>query len=424
MIILLLIGRDNVKRNIKEYALIKDSLNQSFIFQMDDENNLVFKKLNEDGNCSNDRIIENDVVDFSTNIDKKDRIHIIYLRKDGELTYGIYINEEWQRSVVRRLDTKSNKYKYLSLFLHENHVNILYAFTNIINTNLWTIEHITKGSSHWRKITATNIFCEDTFSPFYIDKDKFGNLFLIYMAREYNTNHIYYNTYNIFINKWGKSLIKISHAETDNIHPYLFIDSKDNIHVLWYSLKNDDYLMTYKQLSPIGKKKYHWEEIKLPKIICGKYPPLMYETEKELKIVCITSDGIQYLVSKNYGLDWDLENEIPLHHPVVDIIKCAHNNSDNNTNNKMNHRLGHVDDHKVQFYLPEQPDTKLPKDEDETKKIVVSEKEQEDEETEEKFVMPKEVQDVINDIKRDMELLKERMHKIEEKQNTKKGFFK
>lgn len=440
-----------MKRNIKEYAHIKDSLNQSFIFHIDHEFNLVFKELDENGNYLSDRVIENNMIDFSASIDKKDRIHLIYLLGNGELKYSIYINGEWQKSLVRRLDIKSNIYKYLNLFLHEEHINIFYAFTNIINTSLWTIEHITKDSSNWRQMTVTNIFCEGNFTPFYLDKDKFGNLSLVYKAKEYNTNHIYYTAYNVFINEWGKSLTKISYSETDNVYPYLFIDSQDNIHVLWYSLDNNNYLITYKQLSAVGKKKYNWEEIRLPKTIGAEYLPIMFENKNELNILCVSKGEIHSLVSKNYGLNWNLENKIPLNDQEVHLIKHVHNDI-SSSGDKVNHYYGNIDDNKVHFYFAEEEDVSTSDFKNDVQKINDLEKEDEQKiaeievETEHEIEVQNEIEteteteierkreeellilngivDRINDIKNDVELIKEKVQKIEEKQNTKKGFFK
>ena len=448
-----------MNKNIQEYTYIKDSLNQSFIFYMDNQHNLIFDKSNVNNNYTDAKIIESNVVDFSANIDKNNKLHLLYLLSSGKLMYSIYFNETWQKNLVRTLDTRSNRYKYLNLFFNENQINIFYAFTNLINTNLWTIEHIIKDSTHWKKKTVASIFSEKNFTPFYLDRDKFGNIFLVYRAKEYTTNHIYYTFYNIFTKEWVTTPNKISSSETDNIFPYLFIDSQDNIHVLWYSLSNNKYLIAYKQLSPMGQNKYHWTEIKLPKITSSNYPPIMFEKDNKLNIICITNDEIHCLVSKNYGLNWNLENKISLNKRAIHLIKYFCNNLSNNINSKINHCYGSTDDDNVHFYFDENLDKALINDKVSSStldneyqgkdNLVNQEEEINMKNTKEEQLMDlknlllenqnqlmntfnhakenstslKEVVATINDIKKDIEFIKEKITNIEKNQNTKKRFF-
>ena len=163
-----------MKENIKKNTVITSSSNHSFVFYIDNNHNLISQQIYIDNNSTNTTVIENNILDFSAIIDKNDRIHLLYLLKNGELIYSIYLNEKWQKNLIGKLDTKSNIYKYLNLFLHEKHISIFYVFANLINTNLWTIVEITQDSVHWKKRTITNTFSEKNFSPIYIDRDKFG----------------------------------------------------------------------------------------------------------------------------------------------------------------------------------------------------------------------------------------------------------
>jgi hypothetical protein len=327
----------------KECEIIKNSLNQSFSFYIDDKQNLVFDEFNEDNICINSSIIVQNILDFSVTIDKNNKIHLIYLLKYGELVYCIYLDNRWNKNPVARLDTKSNIYKHLNLYLHEKNINIFYSFTNLINMNVWSIEQITQNANTWERTTIANIFSEKTFTPFYIDSDRFGNIHLVYKAKDYDSYHIYYTFYNIFTKTWLPVPEKISSSTLNNTLPYLFIDSKSNVHILWYSLKNNDNTLMHKRLSFIGQEKYKWKEITLPKFIISNYLSVMIEDNNVLKIIYIENNEICYLFSTNHGESWNVGDKHQLDSYPIYLIKYLYNNFSSGFKSKINYCYGNID---------------------------------------------------------------------------------
>ncbi|MEW8973191.1 MAG: hypothetical protein AB2375_03280 [Tissierellaceae bacterium] len=446
-----------MKENIKKNTVITSSSNHSFVFYIDNNHNLISQQIYIDNNSTNTTVIENNILDFSAIIDKNDRIHLLYLLKNGELIYSIYLNEKWQKNLIGKLDTKSNIYKYLNLFLHEKHISIFYVFANLINTNLWTIEEITQDSVNWKKRTITNTFSEKNFSPIYIDRDNFGGIHLVYKAKEYSFNQIYYTFYNAFTEKWSPISNKISSSATNNILPYLFVDSRNNVHILWYSSIDGKYLLTYKRLSSMGQNKYQWTEIRLPKIIASNFPSIMFEKDNKLNIIYITKEELCCLVSQDFGKNWMLENEIPLSSSTLHLIEY-HSNLSTHNSDKINHCYGNIDKN-IYFFI----DENLEKED--LNKITVSSLDLDDkdkntiEKQEEKIISQdietdklrelntllwetynqtienynsieknsislKEIIDTENDIRNELKLIKEKIMDIEKKQNNKKGFFR
>ena len=209
----------------------------------------------------------------------------------------------------------------------------------------------------------------------------------------------------------------------------------------------------------MGQNKYHWTEIKLPKITSSNYPPIMFEKDNKLNIICITNDEIHCLVSKNYGLNWNLENKISLNKRAIHLIKYFCNNLSNNINSKINHCYGSTDDDNVHFYFDENLDKALINDKVSSStldneyqgkdNLVNQEEEINMKNTKEEQLMDlknlllenqnqlmntfnhakenstslKEVVATINDIKKDIEFIKEKITNIEKNQNTKKRFF-
>ncbi len=402
---------------IREGIFIKDSFNQSFVFFKDDNKNLIFDKVGVDNSTT---IIDKDVLDFSAALDENSKLHLLYIHKKGELVYCIYTDGNWQKKIIGKFDIQSNTYKYLTLYVHNNVINILYSCANLINLNLWSIEHIIKHKNKWQKHIVANIYSEKSMDPFYIDRDEFGNIHLVYSSKEYNNYNIYYLFYNTFTKRWTTSPTKISSSLSNNVLPYLFVDSHNNIHILWYSSNNRDYLLNYKRYSSIGDSKFQWKEINLPKILGYNYPALMVEKYNKLNIICISQEEIYNLVSQDYGITWVLDNKRPIEEDPVYLIKY-YNHPLKRFENKINHYYGNIHNDNIYFYFDNFHGDLL--DENAVIPGVESDSNEEEKETENLKNTLLDMQKQLNAIKEDMNLIKDKLQDIEEKALNRKGFF-
>ncbi len=422
-----------IDNRIIESIFIKDSKNQSYLFFKDNNRNLVFNKVNTDENST---IVDKDVLDFSATIDENNKLHLLYLHEQGELIYCVYSSNSWQKNLIGKLDTKSNIYKYLTLFIHKNTINIFYVFANLINLNLWTIEHITKNKDNLKKHIVANIFSDKIINPFYIDSDEFGNIYLVYSGKEYNHYSIYYMFFNTFTQIWTTTPTKISSSVTNNILPYIFVDTQNNVHILWYSTKNGDYFLSYKRFSSVGDSRFQWKEINLPKILGYNYPAIMIEKNDELNIICISDEKVLNLTSTDYGNTWIIKDETSVgQHPIY-LIKY-YNLSLNKAQNKINHYYGNIDNGNVSFHFDNfHEDLKINSDvlsngnlENEIIDDIPKESEEEsvfnsdNKEIEKLKSDLAEMQNQIEIVKNDIESIKDKLRDLEEKSNNKKGFF-
>ncbi|MCR2042858.1 hypothetical protein [Anaerosalibacter massiliensis] len=427
----------NIK--IKESELIKNSKGEYFNFYIDEKNNLLFNKFdNKNNNIISLSEIEHNILDFSVIIDEKDKIQLIYLIENGNLIHCTYTQKKWIKQSIFRLNTKSNIYKHITLFMSNNSVNIFYACANLVNINLWSIEQITKNSSNWTKKTVTSIFSKKILAPFYIDSDNLGNIHLVFRTNERNSTHIYYTFYNVFIKKWSQIIEKISLTKTNNKFPYLFIDSKNNIHILWSSLEDKDYILRYKKLSPGGQSKFKWKKINLPVINNCTYTPIMSEINETLKITYLKDDEIGCLNSMDYGETWILIDKIKLNSPSIWFLKYSSNSKKKYLNNKTNNFYAQISD-KMYLFFNEKDQKKINFDKEEiinlnNKDIQIEEKDElisihnsDFMELKKNILEIKEtIEQIIahsNIIEEELKLMKEKLMSTED-QKHKKGFFK
>ncbi|GFN36012.1 hypothetical protein [Tepidimicrobium xylanilyticum] len=419
--------------NIKESVFIKDGLNQSYIFYKDDNQNLIFNRANIDNSPT---IIDKNILDFSATIDENNSLHLLYLNRKGELIYCTYPGKTWHKNLVSRLDIQSNIYKYLSLILHKNTINIFYASANIINLNLWTIEHFANNIDTWQKYIVTNIFSEKIIDRFYIDKDEFGNIYIVYSGKEYANYNIYYLYFNNFTKKWATTPTKISSSYSNNILPYIFVDSHNNVHILWYISNNEDYVLKYKRFSSTGDNKFQWEEIKLPKISGHCSQALMFEKNGKLNIVYISNEEMFNFISNDYGNTWTLEDKNSITQYPIYLIKY-YNLSLNRVHSKINHIYGNMNDYIISFYFDNSHEDIIDSNMSQTNNLNDENININSNQKESKFVTNidmgeleklkntlAEMQSKVKAIKNDIQLIKDRLTDIEENSKNKIGFLK
>lgn len=322
---------------IRNANIVINSKGNYYNFYKDEHDDLHMMKFNESRNLVESTLLDFEkVIDFSVYIDKEDTIHLINLLRNGNLVYSSFKNEEWSNDCIGKLDIKSNIYRQLSIYIMNNTIYILYAFTNLVNKNIWTLELITGIGNSWSKSRIINIATSDFHSPFSINNDSMGNIHFAYKSHEKGFSHIYYVFYNIYTQSWSKIPMKISNILAENTCPYLFIDTKDNVHIIWYSLKNMDYLLNYKRLVTSGADKYKWVDIKLPPVKNIMFPTIIYEFKTSLKITYLNDNKLEFLSSSNQGLSWEKNNCIPLDTETIWFVKYYSNLSNSHFQGKIN----------------------------------------------------------------------------------------
>ncbi|MEY8304342.1 hypothetical protein [Anaerosalibacter bizertensis] len=363
--------------------------------------------------------MQEEVLDFAANIDSEDKIHIIFLLKDGNLIYYLYNERKWLKSFIKKLDTQSNIYKYLNIYIINNEINIFYTYANLINQNIWTIEQLIGSKNNWTKIRVNTFLSEKLPNPYYIDYDNMGNIHLVFSAKEKSLNHVYYTFYNSFIKKWNQIPEKISSSNVNNLFPYLFVDSKSNVHIIWSSLNSKDYILNYKKFTPLGQDRYKWKEIKLPTISNLDFIPIALEDNRILKIIFIKNNKIHYLYSKDYGLSWfKSKNSYEINKDLW-LLSYSSNSLDEYSIGKKNHLYCKIND-KIIFY----PDKSYKKNSPEKKKVNFEKgnniSESEEDLISEIYKLTKSISETINNIEKDIDLLKEAFknsHNDQEKNN-------
>lgn len=363
---------------IKENMRIALKSNKEvLLFNKSQDNKLFYDMYDSKLNFLEHKILSNKgIIFYDIYIDKNDTLHLVLLEEFGNLLYYKLIDNKWSSGVIGRFDLQSNIYKQIEILFISDKLHIIYNFSNLINSNVWTIQHIIYSD----KTEEANIISRyiSTKNPkyFLIDVDSKGTIHLLY-----NTNmkkfEIFHSFYNPYTNYWSSKTNKISEKDSINLFPYIFIDTKDNVHVIWLKSNINKYTIEYLKMNANGKKKYIWRHIKLSDINISKYPAIIFEEDSKLKLLYVYNNSVKLIKSTDYGDSWSIEeNSYPINNNT--IFTKIRSNIFSKTS-KSNHLYCQIKD-KPKFYFSEifrdifdpiNKNTKIEKTEEKDETIIV-----------------------------------------------------
>lgn len=282
--------------------IVINSNRDIFIFQLGDDREIIYSVFDSSLIALNSNsLYDKNILNYSVLIDENDIIHLVALISNGELNYYKYIEGKWSKSTIAKFDIKSNIYNQIEILMIKDKLHIIYDYSNLINSNVWTIQHVIYGTEE--KHNAIRYVSKRTPDPFIIDVDKQGTIHLLY-RNNINNPQIYHVFYSHYTKTWSSLSKQISSDSSNNWLPFLFIDSQDNLHGLWIEEVNNNYQMKYLRMNSSGKEKYIWKDIKLPYIPLSKYPPIIFEENNKLKLISLYNNNIDLLYSSDYGNSW------------------------------------------------------------------------------------------------------------------------
>ncbi|MCF6465672.1 hypothetical protein [Clostridium sp. Cult2] len=306
--------------------LIINSEGEFILFCLDNQGEVKYTKYAFPNKTMETSILhKNNILKYSVTIDENDSIHLIALTKLGELNYSIYKDNRWSNAIIAKFDFKSNIYNDINILLEGNNVNIIYNHANLINSKLWTIQHVIGDRQSWDKHKIVSLMVDKTFAYFQLDIDSFGSIHLLYSSFEGNGHQVYHTFYNSYAKKWNPIPKKLSSPNTNTLFPYLFVDTKDNLHAIWLEKLNMNNTLKYCRLTSKGNEKYIWKQIKIPYISDCNNMPIIIEEKGVLKIVYLTNKVIGFLYSSDSGTTWYKGDEIEINPSKISLVRVSEN---------------------------------------------------------------------------------------------------
>lgn len=345
-------GVKNLGDFFKKSALLRKSTGELLEFYISKDHNIICKYFTDEGSLVNTvDDIHRYVLEFAVDIDKYDKIHLLCLTNEGKLEYCVCIQDQWTNHMLTKLDTRSNKFSHLQLKLVKDNIHIFYSTSNLLNPRVWTIHHILGSKTKWDKQAVISLTPGKHMSPFYVDFDSMGNTYLVYKDILKGKQHIYYTSFNTFLNKWNKSPKQMSEYDTDNLHPYLFVDNNDNVHLVWSALVDSSLKLVYQRLSSIGNNR-KWRYYPLPQTYGNSTHSLLLQENGFIKLLYKENNLLKALISNDLGVNWTVETSVEdMAFDSLLRLKYSSNYSIENHRYKINETYGILEDRITLPYL-------------------------------------------------------------------------
>lgn len=291
--------------NLNDKYYLVYYLNEHFyFFELESTGNLIYKIFSNDMELMNKYTITNNhVINFSVTLDNN-KIILIYLLKSGQLYLCINDGLNWTETQIGTMDTMSNLYHQFELLFANNKINLIYSYSNFINSEIISIHHLVLDKKIEEQNNVIKYILKKGYNEFSVDFDEMGTIHLIYNTTTNFESYIYHSFYSPYRGSWSSNPKELSTRGKENSRPYLFVDSKSNVNTAWLELNNSKYRLRYAKMPVNGKDKYIWQNINIPISFNNKFTPLICEEESILKILSYDSNSISTIISNDYGNTW------------------------------------------------------------------------------------------------------------------------
>ncbi|WP_026894161.1 hypothetical protein [Clostridiisalibacter paucivorans] len=315
--------------------IINESKNIFSKLSLTEEGKIIIEKYEKNIKVSKDLLnIPSKVLTFSGFAYEKE-ILIAYICNNNKLIVSRLDDKLLEDLISINININSNRFNTLCLKVQDGIIHIFYNYCNLINSDVWTIKHIVchKGIKKHNIISYIPLKDNPTFT---VDLDSLGNIHLVYENKEEQLHQLYYLQFSSLLGKWRKYPKDISDKHNSPLNYYIFIDSKDILHVIW-NLKYNNTVIYYKILSNNTNNRYNWVDISLPQNNDNKIHPIFFQHQNHLKIIYIDNNKkIKGFFSKDFGLSWNIY-DFQSSEKYNDLVPIAFASKDSTSNTHINH---------------------------------------------------------------------------------------
>ncbi|MBU3192056.1 hypothetical protein K9O30_21450 [Clostridium bowmanii] len=289
--------------------LFYDNENHIWNFYVNDKMELMYNIMYDEDKWTKEYKIDNEVLDFNVDLDKDNKIYIIYSVRGGLIKYCIWEQNKWLGKNI--YSYKGYEITELDVILIGNITHLFFIGRNNIKKAKCSLLHLclNKGESQANTVAIVP-FLKDVFAHYQVHYLNNGNLYLIFINRDENEVALNYTEYKN--NKW--SIVKRLYGITgDNVN-FCTILQDDKINVMNLSTEGALNLLEHVTIESDGKMKSYkiHESNNIPK----KF--LMVEIRGVL--FAIWTEGKEALAS-SYKNKWsvpftyytELDNEVTLY---------------------------------------------------------------------------------------------------------------
>lgn len=198
-------------------------------------------------------ITDEKILEFHVTCDVEDNIHMIALTQEGDLKYFVNENDSWNSKTFFHFDLHTNIVKSILMHVIDKKIYILYATSNIMNVNLWTIYFKVWDGFKWATSNIGITICDKDSAVYHAAMDHQNNFHIFYKNSGNKGSQIYYRKYHSQFALWSTP-DKIISIPEQILSYYIFCDNRNQLHLVWTTatnqLENHLYKILYQKINP------------------------------------------------------------------------------------------------------------------------------------------------------------------------------
>lgn len=293
-----------------QHYVVKTQDNYVYYFYLNNVREICYKLFHSENYLiREERLVSEMIIDFSVAIKSNNTIQLVCITNTGKLLYYFGSDRKWKYEVMAKFDIKSNIYKYLLIKIIDDGIHIFYLKTNLINLLVSSIEHMYWNKKTMQKTTVASYVVGKHPSPYHIDIDEINNIHMLYKCYYKKNHQLFYCKFNYNRNIWTSPEL-ISDLNEDHCHPYILLDKKNNLHLVWCSISNNNFILKYKMKKNVLTEKSTWSQTQtLSQKNTNYLSPIVFQEGSLLKVLSKQNNYISEMISKDYGESWIISNK-------------------------------------------------------------------------------------------------------------------
>lgn len=272
----------------KRIYIIKTSENELSKFYIDNKK-LASEKFIK-GKKLKEFILDEDIINYALDVDKKGNVHLIYLTYDGILNYTVYSSKSKYFNVVT---IKDNFFPdTLDIKAIKNNIHIFYK-TDLLYKNKSLLCHYYFCNNNCLDEKMIEINCPKYICPYFLDTND-NNIYMLYCDNYCNHNYKI-KKFNLNSNLWEDFDKNIF---IENAHNLNFFITPRNIGIISYNKSINKNIQTLIKYKDFNNSNCTWsKDIVISDNTLNSFKPLIFYKENYTYIMWSHGNNIVYKFS-------------------------------------------------------------------------------------------------------------------------------
>jgi len=270
------------------YSLIYvDDTNKIWKFSQNDNKELNYKIMYEEGKWTKEILIEKNVLGFSFYADEDGKIHMIYSNTKGEIKYCTFKDKQWMGKTIYKMESKEYEIRNLKVDIVGNEMHIFYLLIENNGRDHGVLMHCIWNGKETKNTKLQDIILLSNITENYIVKvDKKNSIDVLFISDEGDEVSLNYCCYQNRIWTTAERLYGIQGYDIE----FDMLKKQQDMHILNKYEESSIYYLNHVHVNKSG----NIQEYKVRESIMKLTEPLLFKVNNKLYSCWLEENKIFY----------------------------------------------------------------------------------------------------------------------------------